>query len=75
MRLVFAALFILIAAPAFAQFPPPGIYACSDANGTKLGTLSLLTAGDYQWDTPGGKSETGQIAGIPSSVIVMRNSS
>ena len=68
MRLVFAALFILIAAPAFAQFPPPGIYACIDASGGKVGTLSLLTAGDYQWDTPDGKSQTGQIASASTSV-------
>ena len=68
MRLALALAFALIAAPALAQFPPPGIYACSDANGGKLGTLSLLTAGDYQWDTPDGKSATGQVASASTSV-------
>jgi len=34
---------------ALAQFPPPGIYRCSLADGTAIGTLSLLPAGDYQF--------------------------
>jgi len=68
MRLALAALFALVACPALAQFPPPGIYACSDASGGSLGTLSLLTAGDYQWDTPDGKSATGQIASASTTV-------
>ena len=71
MRLALAFTFALIAAPALAQFPPPGIYACTDANGGKLGTLSLLTAGDYQWDTPDGKSATGQIASASTSVTAL----
>jgi hypothetical protein len=68
MRLLLALTFALIAAPALAQFPPPGIYSCADASGSKLGTLSLLTAGDYQWDTPDGKSATGQIASASTRV-------
>ena len=68
MRLILAVSLALAASPAFAQFPPPGIYACSDANGAKLGTISLLVAGDYQWQTPDGKSVTGQVASASNSV-------
>lgn len=63
-----AAALALLASPALAQFPPPGIYQCADAGGTKLGTLSLLTAGDYQWDTPDGESATGQVASASTSL-------
>ena len=59
---------IALAAPALAQFPPPGIYACTAENGDKLGSLSLLVAGDYQWQTPDGKSVTGQVASASTSV-------
>ena len=55
------ALLLLIPSPALAQFPPPGIFECEDASGTKLGTLSLLVAGDYQWDA-GGQTYLGQLA-------------
>ena len=58
----------LLATPALAQFPPPGIYSCTDASGAILGTISLLVAGDYQWDTPDGRSATGQIASAGNSV-------
>jgi hypothetical protein len=68
MRFALAAILVLIASPALAQFPPPGIYTCSDAHGAALGTLSLLTAGDYQWDTPDGKSATGQMASAATSL-------
>ena len=69
MRLILAAVALMLAAsPALAQFPPPGIYSCADAGGTKLGTLSLLVAGDYQWDTPDGKSATGQVTSAATSL-------
>lgn len=68
MRIAIAAALALIASPALAQFPPPGIYACVGANGAPLGTLSLLTAGDYQWDTPDGKSATGQMSSASTSL-------
>ncbi len=68
MRLFAAFLMAVIASPALAQFPPPGIYACTDASGAKLGTISLLVAGDYQWTTPDGKSATGQMASAGTSV-------
>ena len=54
--------------PALAQFPPPGIYACGLDDGSKLGTISLLVAGDYQWQTPDGQSATGQVASAGNSV-------
>lgn len=68
MRYPVAFVFALIASPALAQFPPPGIYTCTDASGAKLGTLSLLVAGDYQWDTPDGKSATGQVTSAATSL-------
>jgi len=37
------------ATPALAQFPPPGVYACTDATGAAVGELNLFTAGDYTW--------------------------
>src|SRR5215211_7640206 len=67
MRFSFIVPFLLLATPALAQFPPPGIYECEDAAGTKLGTLSLLVAGDYQWDG-NGQTFVGQIASSGSNV-------
>ncbi len=43
------AVLLLAATPAFAQFPPPGIYRCTTADGAPVGTLSLFAAGDYQF--------------------------
>ena len=71
MRFILAAILALLATPALAQFPPPGIYTCVDANGAKLGVLSLLAAGDYQWDTPDGKSATGQVSSASTSVTAL----
>ena len=69
MRFTFSALTVIIlASPALAQFPPPGIYSCAGETGDKLGTISLLVAGDYQWQTPDGKSVTGQVASASSNV-------
>src|SRR5690242_12399878 len=59
---------LLFASPALAQFPPPGIYACTDAGAKTLGTISLLVAGDYQWQTPDGKSAAGQVSSASTSV-------
>lgn len=57
----------LTTTPAFAQFPPPGIYQCVDMNGALFGTLTLLVAGDYDFasTTVGG---TGQVASSGNSV-------
>lgn len=69
MRIALAA-FALIAltAPALAQFPPPGIYSCAGDDGDKLGTLSLLVAGDYRWQAADGTASDGQIASAANSV-------
>ena len=58
----------LLTSPALAQFPPLGIYKCLNVNGGAVGTLSLLVAGDYQFDDAAGKSSTGQIASASTSV-------
>ena len=69
MRIALSALaLIAFTVPALAQFPPPGIYSCTAENGEKLGSLGLLVAGDYQWQTPDGKSTTGQMASASTSV-------
>jgi hypothetical protein len=41
-------LFFAMTIPAFAQFPPPGIYRCN-RNDAPLGTLVLNVAGDYEF--------------------------
>lgn len=61
-------LLAFVATPALAQFPPPGIYPCTDGTGASIGTLSLLVAGDYQFDDPHGVSSTGQVASAATSV-------
>jgi len=52
MRLAIAAIataiFAAWASAAFAQFPPPGVYRCTQ-NSAPFGTLSLFAAGDYQF--------------------------
>ena len=69
MRIPLSALtMVVFTAPALAQFPPPGIYTCFAADGSKLGALSLLVAGDYQWRAPDGSSVTGQVASASTSV-------
>jgi hypothetical protein len=66
--LLILALVAIATTPALAQFPPPGIYACIDASEKPLGSLALLVAGDYQWQTPDGKSANGQVASAGTSV-------
>lgn len=68
MRLPLIIALTLLATPALAQFPPPGIYKCANADGGAVGTLSLLVAGDYQFDDAAGKSSTGQVASASTSV-------
>lgn len=67
MRLRLALCLVLVVTPALAQFPPPGVYNCTSEAGDKLGVLSLLVAGDYQWDA-GGVSVTGQVASAGTGV-------
>jgi len=59
---------VALTSPALAQFPPPGVYDCTDAKGAELGTISLLVAGDYQWQTIDGSSVTGQMTSASTSV-------
>lgn len=68
MRTLLILTLVLLATPALAQFPPPGIYKCADANGAAVGALSLLVAGDYQFNDAAGKSSTGQVASASTSV-------
>ena len=75
MRIPLSALtMVVFTAPALAQFPPPGIYTCFAADGSKLGALSLLVAGDYQWRAPDGNSVTGQVASASTSVEALSGS-
>jgi hypothetical protein len=68
MRLTLAVLFALAATPVLAQFPPPGVYACTDPAGAPVGTLNLFAAGDYAWTAADGTAGTGQVASAGTSV-------
>lgn len=62
------ALLALTTAPAFAQFPPPGVYQCADMNGAAFGTLTLLVAGDYDFSSSTTVGGSGQVASSGNSV-------
>lgn len=66
--LVLAATLALVAPPALAQFPPPGIYACVSENGANLGELTLFVAGDYSFKNVDGNSASGQVASAGTDV-------
>ena len=63
-----AAAFALLATPALAQFPPPGVYACVSENGANLGELTLFVAGDYSFKNVDGNSGSGQVASAGNDV-------
>ena len=66
--LVTATILMCLTLPAWAQFPPPGIYHCTDAEGAAFGKLILFVAGDYDFvadDMPRGQ---GQVASSGASV-------
>ena len=63
-----AAALVLTTAPAFAQFPPPGVYQCVDMNGAAFGTLTLLVAGDYEFTSSAAVGGSGQVASSGNSV-------
>lgn len=63
-----AALMLVPATPALAQFPPPGIYACAEAGGAPVGELTLLVAGDYALKGPDGRSGSGQLASAGTDI-------
>ena len=58
---------LLVATPALAQFPPPGIYACTSV-GAPFGELTLFVAGDYAFKAADGTTGTGQVASAGSDV-------
>lgn len=63
-----AAALALLATPALAQFPPPGVYACVSENGANLGELTLFVAGDYSFKNVDGNSGSGQVASAGTDV-------
>ena len=65
---IITAAFALTTAPAFAQFPPPGVYLCVDMNGAAFGTLTLLVAGDYDFTSSATIGGSGQVASSGNSV-------
>jgi hypothetical protein len=71
MRLAVAITTLLIATPALAQFPPPGIYQCSAGDGTLVGTLNLFVAGDYAWTGGNGVDGEGQVSSAGSDVTAI----
>jgi hypothetical protein len=62
------AMLALTTAPAFAQFPPPGVYQCVDMNGAAFGTLTLMVAGDYDFASSATVGGSGQVASSGNSV-------
>jgi hypothetical protein len=70
MRPLLALPLILLATPALAQFPPPGVYACTSA-GAPFGELTLLVAGDYSFKAVDGTMGNGQVASAGTDVDVL----
>jgi hypothetical protein len=60
-------LLLLFATPALAQFPPPGVYACT-SGGASFGELTLLVAGDYSFKAADGTTAGGQVASAGTNV-------
>jgi len=69
--LILPALLPLLISSAYAQFPPPGIYTCVGADGAAFGTLTLLVAGDYAWESNVLESGVGQVASSGFSVTAV----
>lgn len=63
-----AAVMALLATPALAQFPPPGVYACVASDGAPLGELTLFVAGDYSFKDAAGNSASGQVASAGTDI-------
>lgn len=59
---------VLTTGPAFAQFPPPGIYQCIDLDGKAFGVLTLLVGGDYDFTSSVTTGGSGQVASSGNSV-------
>lgn len=58
-------------APAWAQFPPPGVYQCVDMSGSAFGILTLFVAGDYDFATKSGIGGKGQVASSGNGVTAL----
>lgn len=71
MRLVLPIALILVATPALAQFPPPGIYTCTTAGGSPVGELTLMVAGDYDFKDVNGLVAKGQIASAGTDITAL----
>jgi len=67
MRPLLALPLIFLATPALAQFPPPGVYACT-SGGAAFGELTLFVAGDYSFKGLDGTAESGQVASAGTNV-------
>ena len=67
MRALLAFSLIVLATPALAQFPPPGVYACTSA-GAPFGELTLFVAGDYSFKGADGNAASGQVASAGTDV-------
>ena len=61
-------LVLSLTAPAWAQFPPPGVYTCMDAQGAAFGTLTLFVAGDYDFTSDKIAGGKGQVASSGANV-------
>ena len=70
MRTLLAVSLMLLATPALAQFPPPGVYACT-SGGAPFGELTLFVAGDYSFKGADGNAASGQIASAGTDVDVL----
>jgi hypothetical protein len=66
--LTLAVALALLATPALAQFPPPGVYKCVSETGANLGELTLFVAGDYSFKNVDGNSASGQVASAGTDV-------
>jgi hypothetical protein len=67
-KFVIAAVLSIVASPALAQFPPPGVYMCIDSAGDVFGTWNLFVAGDYEFTAKDGTSGKGQVSSAGTSV-------
>lgn len=68
MRTLLATLLTLLATPALAQFPPPGVYVCAVETGEEIGVLTLFVAGDYSFRNVDGNSASGQVASAGTDI-------
>jgi hypothetical protein len=69
--LLTATVLMCLTLPALAQFPPPGIYHCTDETGESFGMLTLFVAGDYDFATEHMPRGQGQMASSGPQVQAM----